>query len=105
MVPARAVLLACRARWLRPARRVRVDTRGSKVFKSARANKAFKRFCKFVANKGTRDLEIAAHLHYLRHTEDWEEARIRKAVEDKRDEFTKEMVDKTWGDMRKEGVV
>lgn len=66
MVPARAVLLACRARWLRPARRVRVDTRGSKVFKSARANKAFKRFCKFVANKGTRDLEIAAHLHYLR---------------------------------------
>ena len=78
---------------------------GSKVFKSARANKAFKRFCKFVENKGTCDLEIAAHLHYLRHSEDWEEARIRKAVEDKRDEFTKEMVDKTWGDMREEGVV
>lgn len=78
---------------------------GSKVFKSARANRAFKRFCKFVKNRSTCDLEIAVHLHYLRHTESWDDERIRKAVEDKRDEFTKEMVDSVWNDMREESLV
>lgn len=78
---------------------------GSKVFRSAGANKAFKRFCKFVEGKSTRDLEIAALLHYLRRSEDWEGARVREAVVGKRAEFAKEAVDRVWDDMEREGLV
>lgn len=78
---------------------------GRRVFRSARANRAFKRFCKFVKNKSTRDLEVATLLHYLKRSEDWEGARIREAVEGKRSEFAKEVVDRLWNDMEKEGLV
>ena len=78
---------------------------GSKVFKSAEANKKFKKFCEFVMRKSTTDLEIAASLHYRKITEDGDEARIKKAVEEKRGEFTKEMVDRVWGDMKESDLV
>lgn len=78
---------------------------GSKVFKSDRANKAFKKFCRFVENKSTNDLEIAASLHYRKITEDWDEARIKKTVKDKREEFTWDMVNRAWDDMRKAELV
>lgn len=78
---------------------------GKKVFRSARANKAFKRFCKFVEKKSTRDLEIAASLHRLRQSEKWDDGRIKKAVEDKRSEFTKDMVDTVWDDMKEADLV
>ena len=78
---------------------------GKKVFMSARANKAFKRFCKFVEDTSTRDLEVAALLHYLRRSEDWEDARIREAVEGRRSEFTKEVVDRVWDGMKEAELV
>ena len=78
---------------------------GSKVFKSAEANRKFKEFCEFVTNKSTQDLEIAATLHYCKVSEDWDVASIKKAVKDKRDEFTVEMVDRVWDGMKKAKLV
>ena len=78
---------------------------GKKVFKSNRANKRFKEFCKFIDNKSTTYLEIASTLHFRKISEDWDEARIKKVVEDRRDEFTKEMVDWVWDDMKEAKLV
>lgn len=78
---------------------------GSRVFKSDGANKRFKKFCQFVEGKSTRDLEIAASLHYRKISEDWDEERIKKAVENKRGEFTWDMVNQVWDDMKRAGLV
>lgn len=78
---------------------------GGKVFKSGSANKAFKKFCRYVGNKSTRDLEIAVYLHYYKLTEDWDEARIKEAVASRREEFTRGMVDRVWCDMRQAELV
>ena len=78
---------------------------GSRVFKSDGANKRFKKFCQFVAGKSTRDLEIAASLHFYKLTEDWGEARIKEAVEGRREEFTRGIVDRVWCDMRRAELV
>ena len=78
---------------------------GSRVFRSDKANKSFKRFCQFVDGKSTRDLEIAVSLHYRKISEDWDEERIKKVVTDKREEFTREMVNRVWDDMKRAGLV
>ena len=78
---------------------------GSRVFKNSKANKKFKRFCEFVRGKGTGDLEIAASLHYRKISEDWDEARIKAAVRDRRKEFTQDMVERVWDDMRRAELV
>lgn len=78
---------------------------GSRVFKNSKANKKFDRFCKFVRDKSTSYLEIAASLHYRKISEDWDEARIKTAVESKRKEFTREMVEQAWDDMRRAELV
>lgn len=78
---------------------------GSSVFKSARANKAFEKFCRFVRSKSTIDLEIAASLHYFKRSEGWDDARVKKAVVDKRSEFTEEGVRRVWDDASREGLV
>ena len=78
---------------------------GSRVFKSDGANKRFKKFCQFVEGKSTRDLEIAASLHYRKISEDWDEGRIKKVVKDKRKEFTWEMVNHVWDDMKRAELV
>lgn len=75
------------------------------MFKGDGANKAFKKFCEFVENRSTMDLEIAASLHYRKISEDWDEARIKKAVKDKRGEFTWDMVNRVWNDMEQAGLV
>lgn len=78
---------------------------GGPPFKSARANEAFKKFCHFMYGKGIDELEIAASLHYLKRAEQWDDERVKKAVEDKQDRFTRKMVDREWDDMEANGLV
>lgn len=78
---------------------------GGPPFKSARANEAFKKFCHFIYGKEIDELEIAASLHYLKHAEQWDDERVKKAVEDKQDRFTRNMVDREWDNMEANGLV
>lgn len=77
---------------------------GGPPFKSARANGAFKKFCHFIYGKEIDELEIAASLHYLKRSEQWDDERVKKAVEDKQDRFTRKMVDREWDDMEANGL-
>ena len=78
---------------------------GGKAFQSDQANKTFERFCRFVYRKTADELEIAAAIHYLKHSEPWDDGRVRSAVENKQARFTKKDVSTIWDDMVQEGLI
>lgn len=80
--------------------------KGETAFTTRRANELFDRFCSFVRDKSTAYLEIAASLHYLKHSgTGGSDDHIKKMVEAKRPEFTAEQVEEAWSDLSREGLI
>lgn len=76
------------------------------AFTTPKANAIFDRFCSFVRGKTTAYLEIAASIHYLKHSgTGGSDDGIKEKVAQKRPEFTDEDVERAWNDMAEEDLI
>ncbi|CAI9831625.1 hypothetical protein IBTHAUMO2_330003 [Nitrosopumilaceae archaeon] len=74
-------------------------------FKSSVAQERFLNFLTFLDGKDPADLEIAVLLHYQVRIRGADGAAARDAVAGKRGGFTRDMVNRMWGEMRGYGLV
>lgn len=70
-------------------------------FRDPSVQKRFEKFQKFVKDKGTDELEIAASIHCLKHIAVLSDDEIKTKVENKQSQFTSEQVTKIWNEMVK----